>query len=60
MKVLDSGAYGVICPMVSNRQQALQFVQACIYPPKGYRSFAPTRAFMYGGSDYVDHANDEI
>ena len=60
MKVLDSGAYGVICPMVSNRQQAEQFVQACIYPPKGYRSFAPTRAFMYGGSDYVDHANDEI
>jgi len=60
MKVLDSGAYGVICPMVSNRQQAQQFVQACIYPPKGYRSFAPTRAFMYGGSDYVDHANDEI
>jgi len=60
MKVLDSGAYGVICPMVSNRKQAEQFVQACIYPPKGYRSFAPTRAFMYGGSDYVDHANDEI
>ncbi len=60
MKVLDSGAYGVICPMVNNRQQAQQFVQACIYPPKGYRSFAPTRAFMYGGSDYVDHANDEI
>ena len=60
MKVLDSGAYGVICPMVSNRQQAQQFVQACIYPPKGYRSFAPTRAFMYGGSDYVDHANNEI
>ena len=60
MKVLDSGAYGVICPMVSNRQQAEQFVKACIYPPKGYRSFAPTRAFMYGGNDYADHADDEI
>ena len=60
MKVLDFGAYGVICPMVSNKSQAEKFVQACMYPPKGYRSFGPTRASMYGGSDYVDHANDEI
>ena len=60
MKVLDYGAYGVICPMVSNRSQAEKFVQACMYPPKGYRSFGPTRGFMYGGNDYVDHANDEI
>ena len=60
MKVLDYGAYGIICPMVSNRSQAEKFVQACMYPPKGYRSFGPTRGFMYGGNDYVDHANDEI
>ena len=60
MKVLDAGAYGIICPMVSNREQAEKFVQACLYPPKGYRSFGPTRGFMYGGDDYVDHANDEI
>ena len=60
MKVLDYGAYGIICPMVSNREQAEKFVQACLYPPKGYRSFGPTRGFMYGGIDYVDHANDEI
>ena len=46
--------------MVSNRSQAEKFVQACMYPPKGYRSFGPTRGFMYGGNDYVDHANDEI
>ena len=60
MKVLDAGAYGVICPMISNREQAEKFVQACNYPPKGYRSFGPTRGFMYGGDDYVDYANDEI
>ncbi len=60
MKVLDYGAYGIICPMVSNGSQAQKFVQACMYPPKGYRSFGPTRGFMYAGSDYVDHANDEI
>ena len=32
MKVLDAGAYGIICPMVSNREQAEKFVQACLYP----------------------------
>ena len=60
MKILDAGAYGVICPMVSNRDQAEKFVQACLYPPKGYRSFGPIRGLIYGGSDYADHANDEI
>ena len=60
MKILDAGAYGVICPMVSNRDQAEKFVQACLYPPKGYRSFGPTRGLIYSGSDYADHANDEI
>ena len=60
MKILDAGAYGVICPMVSNREQAEKFVQACLYPPKGYRSFGPIRGLIYGGSDYADHANDEI
>ena len=54
MKALDYGAYGIICPMVSNRNQAEKFVQACMYPPKGYRSLGPTRGFMYGGNDYVD------
>ena len=46
--------------MVSNREQAEKFVQACQYPPKGYRSFGPIRGLIYGGSDYADHANDEI
>ena len=60
MKILDAGAYGVICPMVSNREQAEKFVQACQYPPKGYRSFGPIRGLIYGGNDYANHANDEI
>ena len=34
MKVLDYGAYGIICPMISNRDQAEKFVQACMYPQK--------------------------
>ena len=60
MKILDAGCYGVICPMVSNKSEAEKFVQACMYPPKGYRSFGPIRGLIYGGADYADHANDEI
>ena len=60
MKILDAGSYGVICPMVSNKEQAEKFVQACMYPPAGYRSFGPIRGMLYGGSDYGDYANDEL
>jgi 4-hydroxy-2-oxoheptanedioate aldolase len=60
MKILDAGCYGIICPMVSNKEEAEKFVQACLYPPKGYRSFGPIRGLLYGGPDYGEHANDEI
>ena len=60
MKILDAGCYGVICPMVSNRKEAENFVQACMYPPKGYRSFGPVRGLLYGGDDYAKHADDEV
>jgi 4-hydroxy-2-oxoheptanedioate aldolase len=60
MKILDAGCYGIICPMVSNSEEAKNFVEACQYPPKGYRSFGPIRANIYGGADYAKHANDEI
>ena len=60
MKILDAGAYGIICPMVSNRKEAENFVQACMYPPHGYRSYGPIRGLVYGGPDYADEANNEI
>ena len=60
MKILDAGSYGIICPMVSNKEDAEKFVQACMYPPNGYRSFGPIRGLIYGGSDYSKYANDEI
>ena len=60
MKILDAGSYGVICPMVSNRKEAENFVNACLYPSKGYRSFGPIRGLLYGGSDYSKHADNEI
>ena len=60
MRLLDAGAYGVICPMVSNREEALRFVHACRFPPDGNRSNGPYRGLMYGGADYNQHANEEI
>ena len=60
MKILDAGAYGVICPMINTRAEAEALVQACKYPPRGYRSWGPVRASIYAGADYGDHANADI
>ncbi len=60
MKILDAGSYGVICPMVNNREEAEKFVQACLYPPKGYRSLGPIRGLLYGGPDYDKHEGKNI
>ncbi len=60
MKMLDAGAYGIICPMINSREEAEAFVGACRYPPLGYRSFGPNRAVIYGGSDYAAQANETI
>jgi 4-hydroxy-2-oxoheptanedioate aldolase len=60
MKALDAGAYGVIVPMVNNREEALRAVSACRYPPLGLRSFGPIRAALYGGRGYSVESNGEI
>ncbi len=60
MKLLDAGAYGIICPMIDDGEQAGRFVGACRYAPSGYRSVGPLRATLYGGADYVRHANDTV
>ncbi len=59
-KLLDAGAYSVICPLIQDAADAQRFVEACRYPPLGTRSFGPTRGFLYGGADYFDHANDTV
>jgi 4-hydroxy-2-oxoheptanedioate aldolase len=60
MRMLDAGAYGVICPMVNSRAECEAFVKACLYAPRGYRSNGPIRGGFYGGPDYLDRANDTI
>lgn len=59
-KVLDAGAYGVICPMVNTAAEALSFVRSCRYAPMGQRSVGPLRASLYAGADYVKHANTTV
>jgi 4-hydroxy-2-oxoheptanedioate aldolase len=60
MRLLDAGAYGIICPMINSREEAEAFVGACRYAPDGYRSVGPNRAMLYAGSDYLDKANRTV
>jgi 4-hydroxy-2-oxoheptanedioate aldolase len=60
MKVLDAGAYGVICPMINTPAQAAEFVSYLRYPPLGQRSFGPTRASYAVGANYAAEANEEL
>jgi len=60
MKMLDAGAYGIICPMINNADDADRLVRACRYPPRGQRSFGPARAAIYGGADYAQKANETV
>ncbi|MCY1539877.1 2-keto-3-deoxy-L-rhamnonate aldolase [compost metagenome] len=60
MKALDAGAYGIICPMINNAEQAAQLVSFVRYPPMGVRSFGPTRASISAGANYGREANDSI
>lgn len=60
MHLLDAGAYGIICPMISTPEQAADLVSACRYPPYGNRSFGPSRGLLFGGADYVSKADETI
>lgn len=59
--VLDSGAAGVIVPMVNTRADAELAVKAAKYPPLGCRGIGLARAQGYGTSfhAYVTRANAE-
>lgn len=60
MKMLDAGAYGIICPMINSGEECARFVGACRYVPDGYRSVGPNRAILYGGPDYMSQANNTV
>lgn len=60
MKALDAGAYGIICPMVNNAEEAARFVSYMRYPPLGQRSFGPTRVSFAAGANYAGEANGNL
>lgn len=58
--VLDSGAAGVIVPMVNSKADAELAVSMCKYPPQGNRGVGLARAQGYGVDfdTYVTRANE--
>ncbi len=60
MKMLDAGAMGIICPMINSGAEAAEFASYMRYPPRGQRSFGPTRAaFAHPGYNVKD-ANADV
>lgn len=59
--VLDSGAAGVLVPMVNTKADAELAVKMTKYPPLGYRGIGLARAQGYGEDfkEYVSCANDD-
>ena len=47
-RVMDSGAHGIIVPMVNTKCDAEQAVSSVYYPPKGIRGVGLARAQNYG------------
>jgi 2-keto-3-deoxy-L-rhamnonate aldolase RhmA len=64
LRVLDSGAFGVMVAHVQSKDDALAVVSACRYPPKGNRGVSgASRAAGYGKAKFVEHAqqsNQEV
>lgn len=59
MKALDAGALNIICPMIGTPEQAAEFVSYLHYPPKGQRSWGPTRA-AFAMPGYSPEVNEQV
>lgn len=62
-RALDSGAWGVVVPMVNTKEEAEAVVRACKYPPEGERSIGGAFAglsFNANRADYYTQSNREI
>lgn len=64
LRVLDSGAFGVMVAHVRSKDDALAMVKACRYPPQGIRGISgASRAAGYGYANFLEHAqqsNQEV
>lgn len=62
-RALDSGAHGIVVPMVNTVEEAKLAIAAAKYPPIGNRSIGGglhALNFEATAGDYYKHANDEI
>lgn len=62
-RVLDSGAWGIVVPMVNSREEAEAAVAAATFPPRGNRSLGGnmrTVRWQATSDEYNNHADDEI
>lgn len=61
-RTLDTGAMGVIVPMIETPEEAAAAVQATFYPPKGRRSGGGVRLGLLAASEdeYLRRGSDEI
>lgn len=59
-RLLDSGADGIIVPMVSTPEEVEQLISWCKYPPLGKRSFGIARGQGYGFDfdNYIKNWNE--
>ncbi|MFC5502511.1 HpcH/HpaI aldolase/citrate lyase family protein [Lysinimonas soli] len=60
LRLLDSGARGIIAPTIETADQARALVEATKYPPLGGRSLGPSRPSLYAGDDYVAAGNSAV
>jgi 2-keto-3-deoxy-L-rhamnonate aldolase RhmA len=54
-RALDAGAQAVIVPLVDSAEQAVDAVRAARFPPRGVRSYGPSRASLRLGTVPADH-----
>ncbi|MEL7647882.1 MAG: aldolase/citrate lyase family protein [Sedimentibacter sp.] len=62
---LDTGAHGLMIPLINTREEAEKAVQYSKYPPVGVRGMGLGRAVLFGAkadeyTDYFAKANDEV
>ncbi len=59
-RLLDSGADGIIVPMVSSPEEVKELISWCKYPPIGKRSFGIARGQGYGFdfNEYIEGWNE--
>jgi 2-keto-3-deoxy-L-rhamnonate aldolase RhmA len=61
-KGLDTGADGIMIPMINSREEAESAISYCKYPPEGIRGLGAGRATnsFVDGNEYFNRANKDI